>query len=75
MPISIKTDIDFGDIFYLKSDPDQFEHRLVGIIVMPGNQIKFILSCMGDKVTVWDFEATKDRDETKVLNLDKSADD
>lgn len=61
MPIKIKfTDINFGDIFYLINDPDQFPHILTGIVILPGNQIKFILSYMGDESYVWDIETSRE---------------
>lgn len=72
MPIKIKTDLDFGQIFYLKSDPDQFEHRLVGVEFLPGNAVRFRLSCMGEECQVYDFEASSVIDQAKV---DKSKDD
>jgi hypothetical protein len=75
MPIRVKTDIDFGDIFYLKSDPDQTEHILVGLIIVPGNQIKFRLSCFGDICEVYDFEASKEIDELKKLSSDKGGEE
>lgn len=66
--IKIKTDLEFGDVFYLKNDPEQMEHVLVGVLFLPGNQLKFQLSYMGDVCTVWDFETSKDRDMTKIFN-------
>lgn len=60
MPIRIKTDLNFGDTFYIKNDPDQFEYILVGVIVTPGNQMKFRLSLLGDLVEVFDYECSKD---------------
>ncbi len=67
--ISIKTDLEFGDVFYLKNDPDQLEHLLVSVIVYPGKQFKFRLSYMGEICEVWDFECSKTRDTNKVLDV------
>jgi len=69
MPIRIKTDLEFGDTFYIKTDTDQFPHQLIGVIFMPGNQCKFILSYYGEVVEVWDFEATKEPDKTKQTDI------
>jgi hypothetical protein len=68
MGISIKTDLDWEtSIFYLKSDPDQLEHRLVAVIILPGKAVKFRLSYMGEITEVYDFEATQEKDELKTL--------
>lgn len=67
MPIKIKTDIEFGDTFYLKDDPEQLEHSLISIMVLPGNAFKFRLSHQGVKCWVHDFEASKQRDDVKYF--------
>jgi len=67
MPIRIKTDLDFGQIFYIKNDPDQFEYFLIGIKILPPNQIKFILSLMGDEIEVFDFECSAEPDKLKII--------
>jgi len=68
MPIRIKTDLDFGQVFYVKNDPDQFEYILVGIKILPSNQIKFILSLMGEECEVYDFECSTDPDKLKLID-------
>lgn len=67
MPISIKTDLEFGDTFYLKDDPFQQEHSLIAVVFCPGKTVKFRLSLCGEIMEVYDFEASKDRDEAKAL--------
>ena len=68
MPIkTIKTDLEWGDVFYLKNDPDQEEYLLVGIITLPGNQVQFILSYYGDEIRVFDFECSKEKDKLKEI--------
>jgi len=67
--IKIKTDLEFGSVFYIKNDPDQFEHILIAVIVLPGNQFKFRLSYMGEVCEVWDFETSDKRDPNKVLDI------
>lgn len=66
MPIKIKTDLEFGQVMYLKADEDQFEHRLTAVILMPGNQFKFRLSYNGEETEVWDFEVSTEKDELKA---------
>ncbi len=75
MPIRIKTDLEFGDTFYVKTDAEQLPHQLVGVIFLPGNQLKFMLSYFGDVCSVWDFEASKEPDQSKQLDFDKKPDD
>lgn len=70
MPIRIKTDLEFGDIFYLKTDPDQFEHELVGVLFLPGNAIKFLLEYGGDTIQVYDFQCSKERDPNKASDAE-----
>lgn len=67
MPIRIKTDLEFGDIFYIKSDPEQLEHALVGVVFLPGNAIRFRLSYLGEEYEVYDFETSKEKDTLKTL--------
>ena len=69
MPIKIRTDLEFGDVWYIKNDPEQLERLLVGVVFLPGGQLKFELSYMGEVVTVWDFECSKSIDKTKLLEL------
>mgnify|MGYP006266477595 CR=1 FL=1 len=61
MAIRIKTDLDFGQVWYIKYDPDQFEHQLVGLVVLPGNQFKFRLSYMGEISELYDFECSQEK--------------
>lgn len=74
MPIKIKTDLEFGDIFYIKADPDQLEHFLIEVIIVPGSiepkgALKFKLSHQGDTCILWDFECSKTRDKNKLLDI------
>lgn len=75
MPISLKTDLEWGDVFYLKNDADQFEHLLIGVVIMPGKQVKLQLSYMGEVIEVWDFECSKERDTEKMLSIQPKEDD
>jgi hypothetical protein len=67
MPISIKTDLEWGQKMYLKDDPVQLEHSLVGVILKPGKAVKFELSHQGEICEVFDFEASTKKDELKRL--------
>lgn len=69
MPIRIKTDLEFGQVFYLKTDPAQLRHQLAGVVFLPGNQLKFRLAHNGsEEVEVWDFECSSERDESMIGN-------
>lgn len=70
MGIKVKTDLEWGQAFYLKTDPEQFKHLLVGVTLLPGNQLKFMLSYQGDVSTVFDFECTAEPDYPPSLKLD-----
>lgn len=62
MPISVKTDLEWGQIFYIKTDPYQEPGILVGIVYLPGKQMKFILKFGEKKRVVYDFEASPNPD-------------
>lgn len=74
MPIRVKTDLEWGDIFYIKTDTNQAEGALVGIVYLPGGALKFRLSFEGEVFEVYDFEASKERDQLKILNRDDTDD-
>ena len=63
----IKTDLEFGQTLYLKSDPYQHEYKLVRVIVDPPNQIKMGLSFLGEIAEVFDFEISTERDDLKYM--------
>ena len=71
MPISVKTDLDWGDIFYIKTDPEQIPAMLVGLVYLPGKAMKFRLSFEGEIFEVYDFEVSKERD---ILNFEDKED-
>lgn len=76
MPISLKTNLNYGDSWYIKNDPDQFEHHLVGIQVRPGgkdglNVVQFILDYMGEECIVHDFQCSTTKDLAKEESKDE----
>ena len=73
MPIKIRTDLEFGDKWYLKSDVEQLEHALVAVIIVPEG-VKFKLSYCGDICEVYDFECSKEPDQMKLLKLRENGD-
>ena len=75
MPISIKTDLEFGDTWYLKVDPEQLPHILSAIVVMPGKEFMFRLSYQGDVIEVWYFECSKERGEVVKKKDNEDEDD
>lgn len=76
MAIRIKTDLFFGQTWYIKNDPDQLPHALVRVIIDPPMQFKFRLSYLGDIVEVYDFECSLEPDDTKRLSYeDKTGDE
>lgn len=60
MAISIKyTDLDYGQVWYIKTDIEQLPHTLVGLLLLPGKQTKFGLSCSGEVTYLYDFECSR----------------
>lgn len=68
--MTIKIQHDFGDIVYIKNDPDQNEYEIVGFWVRPG-AIVLELDRLGETIDVYEFQISTDRDMKKVLGLDK----
>lgn len=73
MPISVRTDLEYGDIWFIKNDPEQREFQLVGLQIRYGgkegkNQIAFILDYMGEEYIVYDFQCSKEKDVMKTIN-------
>lgn len=66
--MTIKTKWEFEDKVYLKTDSDQCEYIITGIQVRPGGIILLMISCMGEEISVYDFEVSRERDISKILN-------
>lgn len=66
----IKTKFKFGDIVYIKNDPEQKGYFLVGVLGRPAG-IAYELSFLGEIVEVCDFEVSDTKDELTMLGLDK----
>lgn len=75
MPVKIKIDLNFGDIIYIKNDYEQLPHVLVGIKIVPQNQVKFIISFFGEKSELYDFECSTERNELLYLESDSKDED
>ncbi len=69
----VKCKYSFGDILYIKNDPEQRDYILVGIRAVPGFLI-FELSYLGDTTEVYEFEVSETKDVLKTLlnNKDES---
>jgi len=67
MGISIKTDLEWGQCLYIKTDPIQLERQLTGVTLRPGKGILLTLSYMGEEVEVYDFEMTTEPDKLKQI--------
>lgn len=72
--MTIKIPYDFGDIVYLKNDPGQKTYEFVGFEGRPGS-ILYILDYMGEEITVYDFQTSKDKDILKALEGKKDDED
>ncbi|HRP30425.1 MAG TPA: hypothetical protein PKV73_00970 [Agriterribacter sp.] len=58
--MKLKTEYDIEDTVYIKNDPDQLPHTVVGIIIEPG-AVLYRLSYLGDKCTLYNFELSKEK--------------
>lgn len=72
MPIKFLIKQDFGDKVYLCDDPEQVAYTLVGISIMPGNAIVYVLSSGAEVFEVYSFQASFERDEALRLNFGNS---
>jgi len=63
--------MEYGDIVYIKNDPEQKEYTFVGVVARPGS-IKYELSYLGDLIELYDFEVDSKRNELKMLGVDKT---
>jgi hypothetical protein len=67
-PIRVKTDLHWRQLVYLKNDPEQLPHELVGLTIKPGavdgkNVVIFHVDYCGDTVEMYDFQCSLERGE------------
>lgn len=69
--MAIKYDREFkwGDVFYLRSDPEQLEYNLVNILLTPGRSMLVLRHSGYDEVTVYECETTRKPDDSKKLSF------
>jgi hypothetical protein len=68
--VIIKTKYKFGDILYIKTDPEQDENTLIAIIQEPG-ALAYRLRCYdGEILEVYEFEVSDTKDPLKSMGLD-----
>lgn len=66
----IKTKYKFGDILYIKTDPDQNEHTLVAVIQEPGALVLRLRCYDGETYEVYDFEVSDTKNSIKAMGID-----
>lgn len=64
----IKTKWEFGQSVYFKTDPEQLEYLITGIILRQNNLLVTVSNC-GEEKTAYELELTKEKDNTKGLGL------
>lgn len=74
MPISIKTDLEWGSIWYIINDPEQLEYQLIGVKVKPGKAMIFELDHLGEVIEVYDFQCSETADALKQLKAKEDGD-
>jgi hypothetical protein len=66
----IKTKYKFGDILFLKTDPEQSENTLIGVIQEPGALVYRLRDINNEIIEVYEFEVSDVRDPLKTMGLD-----
>jgi hypothetical protein len=66
----VKSKHKYGDIVYIKNDPEQNGYFVVGIIGRPTG-IYIELQLLGEIIEVCDFEVSEEKDALTMLGLDK----
>jgi hypothetical protein len=64
--MQIDNEFGFGDIVYLKTDPDQLARIITGISVHPEMQIIYKVSYLGSNTEHYSFELSMERDIVKA---------
>lgn len=59
--LTINNAFNFGQIVYLKADPDALARIVTGIKVRPGNAILYTLACAEQESTHYELEITDDK--------------
>jgi len=59
----------FGDILYLRTDPDQRQWMVCEIEFRPGDVVVYSISSGTDSIDVYEFEVTDEVDISKKLGL------
>lgn len=71
---NIKCKYKFGDILYIRTDPEQRGHMLVGIIARPTGLL-YELSFSGEVIEVYDFETSETKDPLVTMGIDQKDED
>jgi len=57
---------DIGDMVFVKTDINQDERQITGILLLPEGQVKYQLSCDGHIDFYHEIELTLDKDLSKI---------
>lgn len=71
----IKTKYKFGDILYIKTDPEQFANTLIAVIQEPGSLVYRLRAYDGEILELYEFEVSDTRDPLKLMGLDSKEDE
>ncbi len=66
--ITVKSEHQIGDIVYLRTDAEQSPHIVVGIVIISSG-LMFDLKTGAKVSTHYDYEITKDKDQSMVLGI------
>lgn len=59
-----------GETVYLRTDPDQMERLVTGLIIRPGSNL-YLLSSGVETSSHYDFEISPERNVNKSLNIEE----
>jgi hypothetical protein len=66
----IKTKYKFGDVLFLKTDPEQSETTLIAVIQEPGALVYRLRDINNEIIEVYEFEVSEVRDPLKTMGID-----
>ena len=68
----IETKFDIGQVVYLRTDSEQDEYFVTGMVIRPGH-VEYLLKANGMEYSAFDFEISKERNQLKSLGIEEHA--
>lgn len=71
----VKSKYDFGDIVYIKNDPEQDEYFVTGVVGRPSGIVLLKLDFCGTEFEIYEFEVSKEINRLKIMGVNKEDED